>query len=292
MWKARRIGRKAYWMQGVSQEELGALLTQTSRTFALAIPLLGEPLATQVGLAYLLFRIADTFEDAPRWGRDARHEALGRFVEWLDEGGSLPDGHPTGDEGCARLLARASAVRASLRAEPERAREAITAHVRRTAAGMRDFVARQGDDGSIALRDIEDLRAYCYVVAGIVGEMLTDLFVLALPDLDAGALAARARTFGEGLQLVNILKDAPADAAEHRSYLPAGIARADVTRLAREDLAVAEEYVALLPPGGVRAFCDLPVRLAVATLDALDAGQPKLAREDALRIFADVVRAR
>jgi len=44
--------------------EPDGLLQKTSRTFALAIPLLPEPTRTAVGAAYLLFRVADTFEDA------------------------------------------------------------------------------------------------------------------------------------------------------------------------------------------------------------------------------------
>src|SRR5580704_9021344 len=61
------------------------LLQRTSRTFALAIPLLPEPTRNQVGVAYLLFRIADTFEDAVLWTRERRLEALDRFVELLDQ---------------------------------------------------------------------------------------------------------------------------------------------------------------------------------------------------------------
>ena len=41
--------------------DIDRLLVRTSRTFALAIPLLPEPLRREVGVAYLLFRIADTF---------------------------------------------------------------------------------------------------------------------------------------------------------------------------------------------------------------------------------------
>ena len=63
--------------------ELRRSLERTSRTFALTIPLLDEPLATDVGLSYLLFRIADTLEDAPSWGRDARMATLDSFGEWL-----------------------------------------------------------------------------------------------------------------------------------------------------------------------------------------------------------------
>ena len=49
------------------------LLQKTSRTFALTIPLLPRRRAHEVGLAYLLFRIIDTFEDATRWPPDAAH---------------------------------------------------------------------------------------------------------------------------------------------------------------------------------------------------------------------------
>ena len=40
------------------------LLEKTSRTFALTVPLLPEPTRCEVTVAYLLFRVADTLEDA------------------------------------------------------------------------------------------------------------------------------------------------------------------------------------------------------------------------------------
>ena len=40
------------------------LLQKTSRTFAITIPMLPMPTRQEVGVAYLLFRIVDTFEDA------------------------------------------------------------------------------------------------------------------------------------------------------------------------------------------------------------------------------------
>ena len=57
------------------------LLCKTSRTFALAIPLLPEPTQSTVCLAYLVFRVADTLEDSETWSRSARLQALG---EWAD----------------------------------------------------------------------------------------------------------------------------------------------------------------------------------------------------------------
>src|SRR5687767_15029881 len=147
-------------------EEIASLLERTSRTFALAIPLLDEPLRRRVGLAYLLFRIADTLEDAELWDRDQRLVALRSFEQWLG-GGRGEWAHaspPTKDPACLELLDRADAVLAEV-ADTERG------HVRRTAHGMAEFVARQDERGAIQLADLADLRAYCYVVAGIVGEL-------------------------------------------------------------------------------------------------------------------------
>ena len=64
--------------------DLEQLLIATSRTFALAIPLLPEPTRREVTLSYLLFRIADTFEDAASWPRALRIEALDRFDALLE----------------------------------------------------------------------------------------------------------------------------------------------------------------------------------------------------------------
>ena len=41
----------------------------------------------------------------------------------------------------------------------------------------------------------------------------------------------------------------------------------------------------------MRRFCELPVRLAEATLDRLDDGAEKLSREEVMKIFAAVTNA-
>ena len=266
----------------MEEGEIASLLEKTSRTFALAIPLLDPPLARRVGLAYLLFRIADTLEDGELWNRDQRAAALASFAHWVADGEDawkrLPP--PTKHAGCLELLARADAVRD---ATPDTER----GHVKRTALGMAEFVARQDERGHLVLTTVADLRAYCYAVAGIVGEMLTELFG------EAPALWEDGKTFGEGLQLVNILKDAPSDARAGRVYLPPSVPRSEIVALAREDLRIAQRYVAALrergAPSGTIAFCTLPLRLATATLDRLEQGAPKLTRDEALGIFRDVV---
>lgn len=281
-------------------EDLARLLAKTSRTFALAIPLLEEPLATQVGIAYLLFRIADELEDAPLWQRDRREHALVSFARWLDDAEApewkrlVAEQAPTSSEGCLELLARADDVRAAARSFAPEVAGAMLAHTKRTALGMAEFVARQDERGGLVLESVEDLQRYAYVVAGIVGELLTDLFAFADAGVARvrGALDAEARAFGEGLQLVNILKDAAADACEGRAYVPRDVPRAEIFALARHDLERAARYVETLAsanaPRGVITFCDLPVRLAVATLDRLEQGAPKLGRDEVMQIYAAV----
>ncbi len=288
----------------LEQSELASLLQKTSRTFALTIPLLDEPLATDVGLSYLLYRIADTLEDAPRWGRDKRMAALDSFGEWLVGADAertwletVASSPPTEDAGCLELLGRAEGVRTSVAQRGHDLSMAITMDVVRTSSKMAEFVSRQTDEGGLVLTDVPDLKDYCYAVAGIVGELLTEMFLRRDPTLEPerDALMDLAPAFGEGLQLVNILKDAPSDAREGRMYLPPGVDRAEIVQLARSDLSRANDYVNVLKLAGasspVRTFCELPVRLAEATLDRLEQGAAKLTREEVMQIFVKVTSA-
>ena len=165
---------------------------------------------------------------------------------------------------------------------------------------MCDFVERSEEGGGLRLRTMADLRRYCFVVAGIVGQMLTELFLLrGGPRLASVASGLRDRSvaFGEGLQLTNILKDATGDAAEGRVYLPKDVLLAEVFTLARADLVAAGEYVELLrtggAPRGLVAFNALNARLAVATLRLVRDRGPgaKLTRAEVLGIAAEVTHA-
>jgi farnesyl-diphosphate farnesyltransferase len=288
--------------------DLEQLLIATSRTFALAIPLLPEPTRREVTITYLLFRIADTFEDATRWPRARRIEALERFVRLLDR----PDPEtaaeisrlwveevPCEQPAYRDLLAELSAVLDAFFALSPEAVPLIREHTVRTAQGMAGFVARTTDEGELRLRDVPDLQDYCYVVAGIVGELLTELYLLGRPEIAATAprLRERSRPFGEGLQLVNILKDSASDARQGRRYLPEEVDRAEVMALARRDLQEATEYVLTLQRAGAErglvAFNALPVHLAYATLNRVERAGPgsKLTRPEVFSIVQRLHRA-
>jgi farnesyl-diphosphate farnesyltransferase len=263
---------------------LRLLLQKTSRTFALTIPLLPEPLQTEVAVAYLLFRIIDTFEDATLWEPSRRAKALATFVRLMETESSLDPRElavqwvaepPIGHAAYLELLtATPDVVRWHRHLRPA-ARDVLRRDVTRSACEMMTIVGRADTTGALRLETLVDLRAYCFAVAGIVGEMLTELFVLQSPSLEnvADELRARAVEFGEALQLVNILKDADPDAAEGRVYLPRAASLAEVFQLARADLRRAIEYVELLRMAraarGVVAFNALNTRLAIGTLHLL-----------------------
>lgn len=288
-------------------DRIDSLLEKTSRTFALAIPLLPQPTRREVGIAYLLFRIADTLEDAIGWSQQQQMMALDQYVRLLREpdeakarelgerwAGAMPIEH----DGYLELLRHTGGVVGAYRGLSAGAQSIVGEHTIRTARGMAGFVER-AEGGVLRLRDVEELRRYCYTVAGIVGELSTELFLLERPELESVAepLRQRAARFGEALQLVNILKDADFDSTEGRYYLPSNADRTAMFALARNDLSVAADYTVILQragaPRGVVAFCALPVRLAFAALDCVQDAGPgaKIGRERVYAIVAEMNQA-
>jgi len=267
----------------LSDQELSIHLERTSRTFALAIPLLEEPLRSEVGLAYLLLRVADTLEDAAPWTREERRAALAE-LEVLLQGGEGPQASelarrwlertPSENTDYLRLLEQTPQLLANLEALRPEAAAVVRRFVLRTVHGMREVLAGATEQGLLRLTSIEELRAYCYIVAGLVGELLTELFLLdSRLTPSAPELRALAPFFGEALQLVNILKDAAEDSVEGRTWLPGSVRLEEVHALAEKDLVEAARYVRALHAArashGVLAFTVMPLQLARATLELL-----------------------
>jgi farnesyl-diphosphate farnesyltransferase len=288
-------------------ERLQDLLTKTSRTFALNIPLLEEPTRCEVTVAYLLFRVADTLEDSVDWSGPRKLDELERFASLLREPGAdratqlaehwLLD-PPCDHDGYMELLTELPLVMETLSRLAPASQRVIVEHTLRTIEGMGSFIAR-GKESELRLRDIDELKDYCYAVAGIVGEMLTELFIARRTGLESSATELRqlAPAFGEALQLVNILKDSASDSGEGRHFLPADHDLGQVYELAREDMRQAARYVACLDragaPRGIVAFTALPLLLAGATIDRVQQQGPgsRITRDDVTRIVSDLHRA-
>jgi farnesyl-diphosphate farnesyltransferase len=223
------------------------LLQHVSRTFALVIPLLPEELRPVVGNAYLLCRVTDTIEDDPALPLSEKTRLFGKFMSVL-RGAVPPDdfsddlypklasGTPEGEKGLIRNLD--AVIRDTFRFSPED-QENLLECVAIMSRGMRHFQELAGRKCLSALRDLND---YCYYVAGVVGEMLTRLFCA-----HSGAIRARKTkleacsvSFGQGLQMVNILKDVWKDLKNDGvCWLPEEIFRKhgyDLSKLAQESL--------------------------------------------------------
>ena len=293
----------------LADSETDDWLQRTSRTFALAIPLLPPRLRRYVGIAYLLFRIADTIEDGDFGNRENKMSLFRGLQQLLgQEAPSKTDFQPfeaqvrmtlagsvTDD---VRLVLDAPRVISTVFTFDAAVQQTILQHLQRSVDGMERFIAAGSAQGSVRIGSLSELKDYCYCVAGIVGEMLTELFLLEEPQLKrvGPELRKLAPLFGEGLQLVNVVKDAKLDDGDGRVFLPPEVSDASVIELARRDLGDAEQFVTLLctagASDGVWQFCRLPVVLALRTLQQVErhGAGAKIPRTDVLKILLEVVR--
>jgi farnesyl-diphosphate farnesyltransferase len=183
-------------------------------------------------------------------------------------------------------------------------------------AGMGEIVARlERERRPLGLRDLAETLEYCYYVAGVVGEMLTALFVQYSPGVAAqrGELEPRAVAFGRALQLTNILKDIREDLDRGSCWLPMTVLRAhgltpetlvalenrtqavaaldELVAVAHREITDAFDYVMALPRAeeGIRLFCLWPLFMAVLTLRRLR-GNPAVFDQKPVKITRDAVR--
>ena len=100
--------------------------------------------------------------------------------------------------------------------------DALACCVETMAEGMPIFQAQDLHDG---LATLADLDRYCYYVAGCVGEMLAKLFCHYSPEIaqHKEELLTLSVSFGQGLQMTNILKDIWDDAQRGVCWLPQDI---------------------------------------------------------------------
>ncbi len=251
--------------------------------------------------AYLLCRIADTIEDEPALSPVETQAFLQRFmaavagngnpltlVHELDERLSERTWPPNGN--WSTRCSGSSTVTSSL---TENQRVAILRCVELMCYGMPRFQSTASLRGLPRMTDLDD---YCYYVAGVVGEMLTELFCEYSPQMarNRTAMQGFAVSFAEGLQLTNILKDVWEDRSRGACWLPQEVFSrhgVDLARLSaepydprfaagmRELVAVAHghlrnalDYTLLIPSQeiGIRRFCLWAIGLAVLTLQKIN----------------------
>jgi farnesyl-diphosphate farnesyltransferase len=276
------------------------ILPYVSRTFALTIPQLPSGLSEAVTTAYLLCRLADSIEDEPALPSADKVRFLRQFSQVVageadaerlsaELSARLSDGTPVHEHDLVHNLARV--VRAAHRLEP-REQLAIRRCVEIMCVGMHHFQRHASVRG---LERLADLDSYCYHVAGVVGEMLADLFCARAADIERQAPALRrlAPSFGQGLQMTNILKDIWEDRSRGACWLPREVferrglnleqlggrrqepafsdALQELIGIAHGHLRNALAFTLLIPArhSGIRRFCLWSIGLALLTLRAI-----------------------
>ena len=208
------------------------LLPGVSRTFAIAIAGLKEPLRGAVCVAYLLCRILDTFEDAPGLSPREQGDLIFPFVDYMNLGelppqswreraaASLKNAASPKD---AELVAHSAEVLRCLWSQGEPASIATRRWVTEMGWGMVAYSGRMGESGLKSIPSMASLDRYCYYIAGTVGYLLTDLFFIHSPFINRGLfylLQQDALDFGLGLQKVNIIKDMGEDYRRGWCFIP------------------------------------------------------------------------
>jgi farnesyl-diphosphate farnesyltransferase len=85
------------------------------------------------------------------------------------------------------------------------------------------------------------------------------------------------------------VRNRPDDWARGVDFYPEGWTTADLATYARAHLVPMHAYLQTLPPCAVQQLCIIPLALALATLDALAGGAPKLSRAEVHGIVAAVL---
>jgi farnesyl-diphosphate farnesyltransferase len=287
------------------------LLQGVSRTFALTIPQAPEALRDVVGNAYLLCRTVDTIEDEPGLDAEATRSLAEEYVD-------VVNGRASADAFAARLapqlteatlpaerelIARTPTVIAILRSFTAAQQAAVCECVEIMARGMVEFQQTRSLGG---LEDLRQTDRYCYHVAGVVGEMLTKLFCDHVPEMSQNRerLLALGVSFGQGLQMTNILKDVWEDRRRGACWLPRSVFAAhgfdlhelseqtrdpgftagllDLVGVTHRHLRDALEYTLLIPPReqGMRNFCLWAIGMALLTLRKINRRPDYRAGED------------
>lgn len=268
------------------------LLRQVSRSFYLSVRFLPKKIQPTIAIGYLLARASDTIADTNGLHPEERVQSLIQVRSWI----------------CSRNEAEKPRFQECINAQPQGAERDLLAALEKIVSAksflpvahqrlLEEVLAKiiQGQlldlerfelaSGPKALSDDSALEEYTYLVAGCVGEFWTKLCLLEWPHyarVDREQIMHWGKRFGQGLQLVNILRDFPKDLQLGRCYLPIAEmekARSDPSSV-REDwmrwqeranvyLKAGWNYTISIRPARVRFACAIPVLIGFRTLQLL-----------------------
>ena len=255
---------------------LQTILKRVSRSFYLTLAVLPKSVRTQVGLAYLFARAADTIADMGELDDQIRVQCLRQFkAQFTSEAPSVSAVHEiqilvissqqkANERELLEELPRCLALYASL---TEKDQQLIAELLPIIIEGMEfDLLQfpKRGEQIATALPTMKELDYYTYAVAGCVGEFWTKMMCLHLPAMSQWNLSEMVPVgirYGKGLQLVNILKDIAKDLRIGRCYMPDSLL--SEAGLQSQDL---------FHPNNAERFRPVLQQLVQAALEHLDQG--------------------
>jgi phytoene/squalene synthetase len=277
-------------------------LDRVSRSFAFCIRQLPDPLRGWIALSYLTCRILDTIEDSPWPTRAEQMEAFRIFDEALADSArvgavaALARKIPQSIEPAElALMNDIETIFHDIHALPAGVQQIVRDLVGSMSPGMQHFCAAN-PDGILRLKTLNEVNAYCFFVAGVVGELLAKLLAKFDTSFELSQLSIlRAHHFGLFLQKVNLLKDQVGDEKVGRHLIPS---RTLVEDSARENAENAFRFLEELPAAQseFRRFCAWSLFLGLESLvvarDSVNGGRVlKIARSRAEEIISQIEEA-
>ena len=288
--------------------KIDKLLETTSRSFYPTLKYLPKKIRGQIGLLYLLARLADTIADSKHGETDVLLDLLNKYND-VAQGRStkLPDFTDLAEIQTnpheAELLMNAEDVIEGLseygEGDCQRILECLEIIVGGQVLDLQRFgTANEGGNIS-SLTSNEELDDYAYRVAGCVGTFWSKMSLAHLMTLSPEkekVFLEKGIQFGKALQMINILRDIPEDLRFGRCYIPSealaehglepedilGDSNLEVFRplydsyldLTNIHLEAATDYIRMLPDKQFRlkASCMLPVLIGQRTVTLLRTG--------------------
>ena len=289
-------------------EEIDKLLETTSRSFYPTLKYLPKKIRGQIGLLYLLARVADTIADSKVGETEELIEALTQYND-VAQGRKqdLPDlmelakiqSNPDEGELLRNVQKVVDALSMYEKDDQVRMLECLDIIVSGQILDLQRFgIAREGGNIS-SLQSEEELDDYTFRVAGCVGVFWTKMSLAHMMKLSKEKeelFFESGIRFGKALQMINILRDIPEDLRFGRCYIPGhrleehGLTPNDLLDssniakfrplydtyldLTSEHLDAAVEYIRMIPDRQLRlkAASMLPVLIGQRTVTLLREG--------------------